>query len=179
MIASFIVDVAQHCGNEPGVQSQWDTHHFLFGTTTGKWCMSLLEKRRLFAYNTRHGRARCRLRRRARSSREPRDRHPPLPERAPGGRIEIWTPHFSHPNAYHDPTHKHYFTLGTFDYFTGDRAHPKYVSCRFRMVEKRLIFDKHELMGRLLARISARHYEKHYSHNFPPRGLFFELEIIK
>jgi hypothetical protein len=40
----------------------------------------------------------------------------------PNGVIEIWTPHFSHPNSFNDPTHKHHFTLGTFDYFTGDRV---------------------------------------------------------
>jgi len=97
----------------------------------------------------------------------------------PGGRIEIWTPHYSHPSSYHDPTHKHHFSFGTFDYFTGDRAYPRYVSCRFRMNQKRLVFDKHELAGRLLARINARHYEKHYAHLFPPRCLFFELEAVK
>lgn len=97
----------------------------------------------------------------------------------PGGRIEIWTPHYAHPNSYHDPTHKHHFSFGTFDYFTGDRAYPRYLSCQFRMVERRLIFDKHELWGKLLARLSARHYEKHYSHRFPPRGMYFELELIK
>ena len=97
----------------------------------------------------------------------------------PGGRIEIWTPHYSHPNSFHDPTHKHHFSFGTFDYFTGDRAYPTYVSCRFRMAEKRMIFDKHELAGRLIARINAHHYERHYAHLFPPRGLYFELEVLK
>jgi hypothetical protein len=47
------------------------------------------------------------------------------------------------------------------------------------MAKKELIFDKHELMGKLLSRISARHYEKHYSHLFPPRGMYFEIEVVK
>ena len=98
---------------------------------------------------------------------------------APGGRIEIWTPHYSHPNSFHDPTHKHHFSFGTMDYFTGDRAYPRYLPCEFRMVEKRLIFDMHEWMGRAIASVNARHYEKHYSHRFPPRGLYFELEVVK
>ena len=97
----------------------------------------------------------------------------------PAGRIEIWTPHYSHPNSFHDPTHKHHFSLGTFDYFTGDRAYPRYVSCQFRMAEKRLIFDKHELAGRAIAKLNVRHYERHYAHLFPPRGLYFELEVVK
>lgn len=97
----------------------------------------------------------------------------------PGGRIEIWTPHYSHPNSYHDPTHKHHFSFGTFDYFTGDRAYPRYLNCEFRMVEKRLIFDKHELLGKLLAKLNSRRYEKQHSHRFPPRGLYFEIEVVK
>ena len=97
----------------------------------------------------------------------------------PGGRIEIWTPHFSHPNSFHDPTHKHHFTLGTFDYFTGDRAYPRYLNCQFRMVERTLLFDKHEPLGKLLARLNARLYEKQFSHLFPPRGLYFEIEVVK
>ncbi len=97
----------------------------------------------------------------------------------PGGRIEVWTPHYAHPNSFHDPTHKYHFSFGTFDYFTGDRAYPRYSTCRFRMVEKRMLFDGHEVLGRLLARVNTRHYEKHYAHLFPPRGLFFELEVIK
>jgi SAM-dependent methyltransferase len=97
----------------------------------------------------------------------------------PQGIIEIWTPHFAHPNSFHDPTHKHHFTLATFDYFTGDRTYPRYVRCRFRMAVRRLLFDKHEWTGRCLARLSERHYEKHYSHRFPPRGLYFELLVLK
>lgn len=97
----------------------------------------------------------------------------------PGGRIEIWTPHYSHPNSYHDPTHKHHFSFGSFDYFTGDRAYPRYLSCAFRMAEKRLIFDKHEWCGKLLAKYSTRYYERYYSHRFPPRGMYFEIEVVK
>ena len=95
------------------------------------------------------------------------------------GLIEIWTPHYSHPNSFHDPTHKHHFTLGTFDYFTGDRAYPRYTRCRFRMAVKRLLFDKHELAGRLIAWLNVRHYERHYGHFFPPRGMYFEIEVLK
>ena len=97
----------------------------------------------------------------------------------PGGGIENWTPHYSHPSSYHDPTHKHHFSFGSFDYFTGDRAYPRYLSCQFRMAEKRLIFDKHEWCGKLLAKYSTRFYERYYSHRFPPRGMYFEIEVIK
>ena len=97
----------------------------------------------------------------------------------PGGIVESWTPHFAHPNSFHDPTHKHHFTFGTFDYFTGDRAYPRYVNCRFRMREKRLLFDTQELWGKFFFKLSPRYYEKHYSHRFPPRGMYFEIDVIK
>lgn len=97
----------------------------------------------------------------------------------PGGIVELWTPHYSHPNSYHDPTHRHHFSFGSFDYFTGDRAYPRYLSCEFRMVKKELIFDGRFNFGKILAALNVRHYEKHYAHIFPPRGMYFEIQVIK
>ena len=97
----------------------------------------------------------------------------------PGGRIEIWTPHYSHPNSFDDPTHHYHFTLGSFDYFTGDRTYPRYSPCRFRMANKQFLFDRHELLGKLLARLNPRRYEKQFAHLFPPRGLLFEIDVLK
>ena len=97
----------------------------------------------------------------------------------PDGLIKIWTPHFSHPNSFHDPTHKYHFSFGSFDYFTGDRAYPRYTRQQFRMAKKEMYFDKHELIGKFVAGLNARYYEKHCSRLFPPRGLYFEIQVIK
>lgn len=97
----------------------------------------------------------------------------------PGGRIKIWTPHFAHFNSYRDPTHKHHFSYGTFDYFTGDVDYPIYSQKKFKMITKQFIFRKKVCLGKLLVTFSPRRYEKYYCHYDPPHGLYFELEVIK
>jgi SAM-dependent methyltransferase len=39
----------------------------------------------------------------------------------PGARVEIYAPHYTSSNSYRDPTHKHHFSLFSFDFFCGDR----------------------------------------------------------
>ena len=38
----------------------------------------------------------------------------------PGAVLTVTVPHFSCANAFTDPTHRHYFGLRSFNYFTGD-----------------------------------------------------------
>lgn len=58
----------------------------------------------------------------------------------PGGHIEIIVPHFSCVNAFADPTHKHFYSYKTFDFFCGLREY--YFDFKFKMKSKRLIFGK-------------------------------------
>ncbi len=97
----------------------------------------------------------------------------------PDGILEIWTPHFAHPNSFRDPTHKHHFTFGTFDYFTGGVDYPVYSDKKFQMVEQKLIFRKKISIGRFLSYLSARRYEKYYAHHWPPHGMYFKIRIKK
>ena len=97
----------------------------------------------------------------------------------PGGRVIIVTPHVAHPSSFRDPTHKHHFTLGTFDYFTGGISHPKYSDKQFRMVTKGLTFPYQLSIGAVLARWSTARYEKYYAHRWPPHQMFFALEVVK
>ena len=97
----------------------------------------------------------------------------------PGGRVMIVTPHVAHPSSFRDPTHKHHFTLGTFDYFTGDISHPKYSDRQFRMAAKGLTFPHALSLGKLLASWSTARYEKYYAHRWPPHQMFFVLEVVK
>lgn len=58
--------------------------------------------------------------------------------------ITIESPHFSSVNAYTDPTHKHYFGLFSFDYFTGENMWSYYTENRFRFknIKRKIIFQK-------------------------------------
>jgi hypothetical protein len=64
----------------------------------------------------------------------------------PGGKIEIVVPHFSNPYFYSDFTHKRFFGLYSFSYFSSDqkrqrRKVPFYnFPFEFEIVSKKLIF---------------------------------------
>jgi hypothetical protein len=96
----------------------------------------------------------------------------------PGARVYIEVPHFSHPDAYRDPTHSHYFTYFSFDYFTGDPMYPEYTKVRFKIVSKR--FRATSGINRFLSsRLDPRLYEERFSRIFPSYGLELELEVVK
>lgn len=61
----------------------------------------------------------------------------------PGGTITIVSPHFSYVNAYQDPTHRHYFAIGTFDYFCEQNQFQFYTEgkMRFEVVSRRIVFQ--------------------------------------
>ena len=56
------------------------------------------------------------------------------------GIIEVIVPYFSSLGAFQDPTHKHFFTLRTFDYFTENFEYNFYTSVRLKIEEKNLFF---------------------------------------
>ena len=68
----------------------------------------------------------------------------------PGAHLAIRTTNFMHEQAYRDPTHHHFFTLGSFDYFdptTGvGKDYGWYTDKKWEVLERRihgreLIFD--------------------------------------
>lgn len=61
----------------------------------------------------------------------------------PGGIVEIDTPHFSSNNSYIDPTHKHHFSLLTFDFFCGKTEHSHVLGSAtplYRLVDRQVTF---------------------------------------
>lgn len=97
----------------------------------------------------------------------------------PGARLKIRTPHYSHPNSWRDPTQKWHFSFYSFDFFLEDFGYPQYSDRKYRMIEKRFIFNRKFGIGNILARLSPRRYEKYYAHRFPPYNMYFELEVVK
>ncbi|NQU07597.1 MAG: methyltransferase domain-containing protein [Candidatus Abyssubacteria bacterium] len=97
-----------------------------------------------------------------------------------GASVEIVTPHFSNVNSWDDPTHKHHFTLASFDYFHED--HPlSYGDVHFESVERRLTFSPSfiTLPARLIYSLSPRWYEKHFAFMMPARNLELKLRVCK
>lgn len=106
-------------------------------------------------------------------------------------RLIIDAPYFSGQDAFSDPTHKHFFTSRSFDYFTGDFPEFSFYSskARFKKISYNIDFWKiHKLGGiRLqnylgfgfLANRLTGLYEKFFAFIFPAQSIRYELEVIK
>lgn len=95
--------------------------------------------------------------------------------------VYITVPHFSCSNSYTDPTHKHCFSLFSFDYFTGQNQWDFYTKVRFNKKRIQLIFYP-TFLNKLIWRIANRFpqfYERHLAWIFPAWFISAELEVIK
>jgi SAM-dependent methyltransferase len=100
---------------------------------------------------------------------------------APGGTLEITTPHFSSANSFTDPTHRHHLGYFSLDYFTRDHPWNFYSAARFEIVERTLVFHD-SLADRLAERFANRHprlYEQRFTWLFPAWFLIFKLRAVK
>ena len=97
----------------------------------------------------------------------------------PGGIIKIMVPYFSNIGAFSDPTHKHFFTPHTFDYFQPDSELHHEVESSFSIKKVELKFGKHVFFGKLIYRISSSVYERYFSWIFPAYEIHYELEVVK
>ena len=103
-----------------------------------------------------------------------------------GAGIKIIAPFFRSHYAFIDPTHRHFFTVRSFDYFDPEKefnALYKYSRCKFRV--KRVTFDesiKHGITGRLLRWAANKRpvfYEARLSAVFPLNTVTYYLETLK
>lgn len=98
-----------------------------------------------------------------------------------GACVRITVPHFSCNNAFTDPTHRHYFSYFSFNYFTGEHEFSFYTDRRFRLKGRNLIFSR-SLLNRLVGKLANRFpaaYERRWAWVFPARFLYFELTVVK
>jgi SAM-dependent methyltransferase len=100
---------------------------------------------------------------------------------APGGTIEITTPHFSCANSFTDPTHRHHLGYFSLDYFTADHTWNFYTTVRFEIVDRILVFSNSPI-DRLLSRFANRRpdvYERRLAWIFPAWFMIFRLRAVK
>jgi SAM-dependent methyltransferase len=100
---------------------------------------------------------------------------------APGGILEITTPHFSCSNSYTDPTHRHHLGYFSFDYFTDASQWSFYSPVRFEIAERILVF-RQRLPDRLMSRFANRHpevWEQRLAWLWPAWFLIFKLRAVK
>lgn len=115
----------------------------------------------------------------------------------PGGVKRIYVPHFSNPHYYSDFTHKRFFGLYSFDYFSRPahqlrRKVPAfYVDFHFKVVNRRLIFKspdfplRHFFKSKILEPIFNLNswwqewYEESFCYIFPCQEIEFIIEPEK
>lgn len=100
---------------------------------------------------------------------------------APGGLLEITTPHFSCANSYTDPTHRHHLGYFSFDCFTAGHDLDYYADARFEIVERQIVFQRGPL-NRLVSRLANRGpaaYEQRFAWMFPAWFLIFRLRAVR
>ena len=98
-----------------------------------------------------------------------------------GAIARITVPHFSCGNAFADPTHRHYFSCFSMNYFTGEHEFSFYSDRRFKPRAKQIVFAptlSNKLIHRLANRFPAE-YERRWAWIFPAWFLHFELEVVK
>ncbi|MFA5292222.1 MAG: class I SAM-dependent methyltransferase [Phycisphaerae bacterium] len=108
----------------------------------------------------------------------------------PDAHVLINAPYFTSVDAFTDPTHKHFFTARSFDYFTGDfESFGYYSDVKFRKLKVEIRFWEWKrfkwfrlqnwLGLGLLANKFTKFYEVFFAHIFPAREIHYELQIIK
>ncbi len=103
-----------------------------------------------------------------------------------GAILDIAVPHFSSPCAFGDPTHKSYFSLMSFDYFTEKCDLNFYSSVRFKILEKKITITVPRLnfLSKFLTYLfnskkGVYFYEAFLSRIVPIKEIIFKLETVK
>lgn len=104
----------------------------------------------------------------------------------PGGRAVIQVPYFRCADAYNDPTHTHFFTANTLDYFIKDSGLSKYRYTDRLFVKKGFWFGWPHRSGNPLRQAfksfihkHPRFYDQYLSLLIPTECLTWELEAVK
>jgi SAM-dependent methyltransferase len=105
------------------------------------------------------------------------------------GIIRVKVPYYTSFDAYTDPTHKHFFTSRSFDYFREDYVYNYYTKARFVIQDIHLTFLKlrqlggispHKLLGiEFFANQCLKIYEAFFAYIFPAHIISFELKVVK
>jgi len=103
-----------------------------------------------------------------------------------GSIVEIGVPHFSSPNAFGDPTHRCFFSLVSFDYFTSKSDLNYYSDARFEILEKKMVIDipRMKLLSKIFNGLfngphSMYFYETFLSRILPIKEIRVKLKTVK
>jgi SAM-dependent methyltransferase len=96
----------------------------------------------------------------------------------PGGRLRILVPYGKTDWAMQDPTHKHFFTENSLNYFIEGHAYNFYSNVRFKLHQARLYGDSTNIMHKLRNMLPLKKYLRYFLFNIYD-GIYFELEKVE
>lgn len=94
-----------------------------------------------------------------------------------GGRLRIMVPYGKTDWALQDPTHKHYFTEKSMDYFRPDFPFNFYTHARFHVREAQLFGDRQTFLHRIRNALPFKNILRYFLFNIYD-GLRFDLEKV-
>ena len=104
----------------------------------------------------------------------------------PKGRIVIAVPYFRCPDAFTDPTHRHFFTTRSMDYYIEGKSLSQYAYTDVQFTLRGFWFGWPQVSHNPFVRIfkwyitkHPRFYDSHLSLLFPMKIIIWELEVIK
>lgn len=95
----------------------------------------------------------------------------------PGGILKILVPYGKSDWALQDPTHKHYFTETSMNYFSEGHAYGYYADFKFKVLQTVLFTDNETIHHKLRNLIPCRSVLRFFLTNMYD-GIYFELEKI-
>ncbi|MBI1975578.1 MAG: class I SAM-dependent methyltransferase [Candidatus Vogelbacteria bacterium] len=104
----------------------------------------------------------------------------------PGGRLVIQVPYFRSTDAHTDPTHRHYFTSGSFEYFLDGTHLSEYQYVPYSFKKSGFWYGWPSRTSNPIRRAAKalihrfpNFYDQYFSLLYPVRCLSWELEAIK
>ena len=100
--------------------------------------------------------------------------------------VNISVPHYSHTNAYADPTHKNFFAIDTFSYFTENNDLNYYSKARFKIIKNDIEIETPRIrfIGNFLTKIfnhrKLKYFYEYYLSGFIPiHKIKVQLKVLK
>ena len=98
-----------------------------------------------------------------------------------GGVIEIKVPFFPGLYAMNDPTHKHFFTYFTFEYFTPKHTYDYYSKAKFNILKRKIVFSWNSYLKWIswIINLHPKFYSRYISFILPSNELQINLQVVK
>lgn len=99
----------------------------------------------------------------------------------PNGIIKITVPFFPSMYAATDPTHKHFFTYFTFDYFSPNHSFGYYSKAKFMVQKKYIRFSWNRFLNiiSIFINLMPTVYSRYFAGILPSNELYFKLQVYK